>query len=641
MAISEFNYSSGLVENIQSIYRLRKMKSSFSKMSLLHKVLYLDHINRYGITKDSIYLLKDEEPLLVIFYALYAEIDIDQIIQTKSGKLRLIRDYDKTIDELETIIYNAVTKHGMIDQDVYKTFFDMVSNDVVDFMKTVINMPGSNDLFKITRGLLNSDRVSNDIKVKLVEEVISKDVAFSSFPFDTLKDEFVWKNVSVFLSIPIEQIQDIFDFEKKIPNCTGETLFKYQKACVDLLLTGKYTSVDEMRRVVLKLEALRSEKTERLFEYLDNDIVYKVMKENVQVPKDLNQSIYESILEGKMLPEFKDFYSMFGTSKVMQEHFDELLNLFIGGSLDEEFRRYLAISLLAGYHELEKNRMGLESKIVFTTYRSVNETLGSYTSTDKEVYFNKYNVFENQNLDEAFAKGITTINHELTHAKQYQIDTKRDVTDYKVILQCMDNCMEFLLGSQYYSENYWGFSAEVAARNESFVKSMMFFERYPEYQKHVLNGFESEVLFMQDRFRKVRLNDKGKNYTTVVAAFIESVNDYMSICQQQGNDPHKFFENILKEFPSLGNVIVFNKNTNRIQLLSEDLLDILIENLKKGGVSPEILTEINCYENLKYDGKIIKELQKMKRLDGSDIDLSKMQQIENDIIASIGVPPRR
>jgi len=146
---------------------------------------------------------------------------------------------------------------------------------------------------------------------------------------------------------------------------------------------------------------------------------------------------------------------------------------------------------------------------------------------------------------------------------------------------------------------------------------------------------------MQDRFRKVRLNNEGEKYTTVVAAFIESVNDYMSICQQQGNNPHEFFENILKEFPSLDNVLSFNENTNRIELLSEDLLDLLIENLKRGEVSPEILTEINCYENLKYDGKIIKELQKMKRLDGSDIDLSKMQQIESDIIASIGVPPRR
>lgn len=641
MAISEFDYGSSLVENIQSIYRLRKMKSNFNKMSLLHKVLYLDHINRYGITKDSIYLLKDADPLLVIFYSLYTDIDIDRIVEIKSGKLRVPGDYDPLLNAFENIIYNAVLKYGAIGQDTYKAFFDMVSDDIVDFMKTAINMPGSVDLFKITRGLLNGDRMSNDLKVKLVEEVISKEAVLSSFPFDTVNDEVIWSNVGVFLSVPMEQVYDIFDFEKRFKNCSSEDVFKRQKACVDLLLGAKYTNITEMRRVVLKIEALRSQKTEKLFEYLDNDIVYKVMKENVDVTKDLNQRIYESILEGKMLPEFKDFYSVFGTSKVMQEHFEELLNLFMKGNLDEEFRGYLAISLLAGYHELEKNKLGLESKIVFTTYRSSNTVLGRYTPTINEVYFNKCNVFMNSNLDEGFVRGIITINHELTHAKQDQIDTRKNVVDYNVILKCMDKCIEDINGSEYYNENYVGYSMEVDARNKAFVKSMKFFERYPEYQKYVVYELASDMPIIQERIRKVSSFDGNKRYSTVVAAFIEEVNKVVRIYQDRGKNPYEYFEHIIGRFPSLENVIAFNKNTCQIQLLSEDLLDILIKNLKWGEMTPEMITEINCYENLKYDAKIIKEMQKMKLHGNDDIDLSDMHQFQDNLIASIGIPPRR
>ena len=195
------------------------------------------------------------------------------------------------------------------------------------------------------------------------------------------------------------------------------------------------------------------------------------------------------------------------------DKYDIFLDLF-NNSKDSKYQDLLLIPLTTGLIEKKKKEYGLDFKVVLTNRDINNREFGSYNNFENILFINQHILKQYSDKKEAFANSVTTIFHEIRHAKQFkEIEKKLTLRNDSVIssidavahlalpihrekknsnihisfdnlLMAMDSAMN-ILNPRYYKHNYQNISYERDARKAAYVESMEFFKDREDMKKYL------------------------------------------------------------------------------------------------------------------------------------------------------------
>ena len=136
-----------------------------------------------------------------------------------------------------------------------------------------------------------------------------------------------------------------------------------------------------------------------------------------------NKLFKKELFEGVRFPEKLKYEDVDITYRLFEKI--NKLDVLINKPLDDDTKKLLATSLLVGLSERLKKEWNLDYEFVFNDTEMENNNLGSYDHRNKQLYFNKYFIYEQKDWKKGFVQGVDTIFHELKHAQQFQHDISK------------------------------------------------------------------------------------------------------------------------------------------------------------------------------------------------------------------------
>lgn len=296
-------------------------------------------------------------------------------------------------------------------------------------------------------------------------------------------------------------------------------------------------------------EQLKSNPNKKLLSYLEGEGFFK---EYENVNYDL---LYEEALN-KLLNGEKDIdqtlIESLGAYKGFIDNYNKLLDLFINSS-DIEYQRVLGMLLTRGLIEIQKEKNGLEFKVVYTSKNVDSNTGGEYSRSKKTMYVNPAIFACTDNIKAAFVNACDTVFHETRHAYQFKmIETSTDMS-FDNLLMAMDDIL-MRKDFSHYQENYQNISFERDAFEMAYVDTMTLFKNYPEMQQLVKKEYgEREPL--TDFVRKDKITD---SLCGITYKFIKDISVSFELIKKDKNTP--YFETKLQEEKDLLNKYPVIKN---------------------------------------------------------------------------------
>lgn len=612
---------------------------------LLSRILIIDEFyndpdpRALDIAMGLLVSLKD--PVTILMFGKHIGLDYEKASENpeelKPNYFLGIFNLEKHV--FDTKLINTVKKFSQpnpnILRQISEKYHKLVINNIDDFIRQYIYLNHKSNAFATVSDLLKASDLTASQKQMVFDKVLSKN-EFASFDYDALaEDDFtpfteirglfnkLSSKATAYVLSPSYAIQ-LMD-KKNIPSTEiGSTMINNMLKVVRC----NKESPEDIQKLFMKIEFARSKDTKSLLKALESDEEYLQAKDTVnyamnknfierikarvtkqqQLPEKVSNKILTDLLNGKRSLEFETFSTEFAKTSTMQKNYQQLLDVLINKPLDDDTKKLLATSLLVGLSERLKKEWNLDYEFVFNDTEMENNNLGSYDHRNKQLYFNKYFIYEQKDWKKGFVQGVDTIFHELKHAQQFQHDISKKEWNYDIIQQSMDHYMaNQMLNQRYYRSNYHYISYEADARAESYVNTMNFFEGYEEFQDIARQELEEDIDTVRLRCREGYEMQYFQGFDFLLGTFIKSVNyslsgHALSSAEEDKNNPTKPLDEIYEKYPSLQLIFNYNSETNEIELKSEEYFQSKLAEFKR---NPEQNSEaIYCIENILYDKSV-------------------------------------
>lgn len=354
--------------------------------------------------------------------------------------------------------------------------------------------------------------------------------------------------------------------------------------------------------------------------YLNSEISYK---EDVQKLLDRSKNINIDMLEE------------IGSSKEFVDNYYQLLDNFMTSN-DKEYQSILLLPLAIGLIEIQKEKYGLDFKIVCTSKNITDTSFGSYDKDSKELYINPNVLKRFKNNKEALASTIDTVFHETRHAIQNKTLIESHEISYDNLLMAIDSVMCDNVFTSYYMENYAHISFERDARNLSYVDTMTFFDKYPEMQQYVKKEFNYNYV-LSDFLRKDPFLDL-ENYNGIIDLFINEVNNNIEVLSDDERLIDDYLERVFR-FPVVKEFFIINEN-KRIEARSDEYFDNKLRELESMEDTLEKKEAIYSIKSFRYAQEVGKYLSSIIPADEYSSGIYS-EKIIGEVIDNVGQKPSR
>lgn len=617
----------------------------------------------------------NNKEILSLFFTVHMDIDLKRAINDPYFTV----SFDFVFDEAkfdfvtlwESLVKNSLNNSLDLAKKIETEYYKAVIENSGDFFDNLTKISNKTNSYSLIKGLLSKKDLDGQKKQKIFDSAMRDKDDFMAFDYDTFykeNPEVFSQVIGLFSGVSSQSLHEYFSNESLVgekkrnvlsifkKNVSNEKIIKTVQEIENILICNSSSEV-ELRKVILKLEAIRSRDTSLLFHQLDKSKIYTNMKSKVNVGKEnVNKKVLNEILTGEFSEYFDALFFDFALSKEMSENFDKILSIIINNDYDPVIQKKLIITFFVALNEKIKKEKNIECNVSFGTNELNKACLGSYNDEDKKLYLNRTAIYSHNNSIDCLINGVNTIFHELRHAEQYQKELSCDKCDYDIMMRAMDHYLmsNTCVLDNYYYGNYFHISLESDARAQAYVDTFKFFKGYPNLQEKSKLLFEEDTNLLKKRLRsKVSFNLGIDKIHPVIMFFRDEFNTNVDL-EPVPDDKMYEYNKVFKKYPSLKQIFEVDKNTGKIEIRSEDYFISNLEKLKAMPKSQKNDDAIYCFESILYDIKIMKflesiDFEKLKSVSSdaksseqaTEMVTNAINEVENEIIKNVGEPPVR
>lgn len=663
-----------IVKRVAQVSSGEEIMNIFSQSDTLLRLLLFDQLYEAKQFKILYFLLNnlDNSDDLIKLFSKHIGIDFDALVTNESiVELGVLFKGLKNHNELafnKALLKRLVeitNKDKNVLDDIKLDYYSLIVDNYEDYFNVVAKLGMASDVYGLITEIMINEDISAVVKQNIYDNVLKKKVQFMSYDYLNIMEdnlEVFINVVGLFNEIPLDKVLMIFENDNISTKDENGNIIKDEEGLEEIVdfiekaIISYKNNDTEIRKFLIRLEAIKGEKNSYLFEALDKSVIYNNVKEEYNLSSNIYNKIFVDILNGEYSIEFQTLMYEFASSPECLDNYDRLCELLYSNALTDKAQRDLAMVLLVALGKKLVKEYDLECDFVYTNDKMQNNLLGSYNMEEKVLYLNRFYIYGFVDYKEGFVSGVDTLFHELKHAKQNQHEMKEDKWDYDTMLQIMDKYLsqEGLFGS-YYESNYRNVSYEADARAQAYVDTMKFFKNNPELQDIAKKQLKEDVNEYKLNTRVDTALGLIDGYSTVLDMYVKQFNYYLESVKEIHEDyvarkeelipdtPIEFMNKYFNEYPSMKLIFYYDEDENKIELYSKEYFLELLEEFYK---EPEVNKDaIFCIESLLYDlklGEYLSDKEYYDRFYGREDEIyTVIDEINSEVTDEIGLPPVR